>query len=52
MIRESKLTSQVRWGKVVGEEGRRPNPPRRVNGQKKELLLAKWTVPNVQFNWW
>lgn len=36
----------------MGEEGRLPSPPRSVSGQKKELLLAKWTAPSVLFSWW
>lgn len=36
----------------MGEEGRLPSPPRSVSGQKKELLLARWTAPSVLFSWW
>ena len=36
----------------MGDEGLLPSPPRRLRGQKNELLRAKWTVPRVQFNWW
>lgn len=46
------LTSQFRSGNVVGEEGRLPSPPRSVKGQKKELLLARWTAASVLFSWW